>query len=271
MKTWLLFENCSPIISVASAKLWTSRSLALLMICASLASLPSCGPGIRHVSLSNPTIRANGETEVTREGLTVSVEPITWENASRYPEIVRSFTIRSGRATGTASGAITPLPAFRIRIVNHTGHVVRFTQSIIRLSDNLSRNSQAMTQAELVAWVQGAWREGSVQDPSLESQLLGALGSLQLLSRETELLNGDEWAGYLVFNLGVTSTDDYRRVLGSVSRYTPRLAEVPIEVGDAGQITRTTEFAFAFDRAEYPQSVACPGRGEPSWDICAME
>ncbi|KAA0206861.1 hypothetical protein EDM68_00860 [Candidatus Uhrbacteria bacterium] len=45
------------------------------------------------MSLSNPTIRANGETEVTREGLTVSVEPITWENASRYPEIVRSFTI----------------------------------------------------------------------------------------------------------------------------------------------------------------------------------
>lgn len=42
MKTWLRFENCSPNISNASAKRWTSRSLFLLAICASAAFLSSC-------------------------------------------------------------------------------------------------------------------------------------------------------------------------------------------------------------------------------------
>jgi hypothetical protein len=276
VKTWLRFENCWPNIWSASARPWTSRSLGLLLTCVTLALvvLPSCGPGIRHVSLSHPTLRVQGETEQTRDGLTVSVEPITWENVSQYPEIVRTFTIRSGRATGTTSGAILPLPAFRVRVVNHTGHRIRFTESAFRLESGVpgSRGARLMSHAELAAWVRGGWREPIEMDPTLEGQLQTALQSLEYLTPETDLLDGDPFEGYLVFNVGVASDDDYRRVLSPpFNRYNLRLAEIPIETDDAGRVSRTTEFQFVFERSEYPQAAACRGSSEPSWETCEME
>jgi hypothetical protein len=237
-----------------------------------VASMPGCGPGIRHASLSHPTVHARGEAEITRDGLTFSVRPITWETAATFPQIVRTFNIRTPRGTVPGSGAIAPMPAFAVRITNHTGHVVRFTQSVIQMTDNLSNRYTPMaTSGELAAWAQSAWSDAIAIDPSLSSQITSAVGALQIFSRNTEILNGDEWAGYLVFPLPIASTADYRTFLDGLTALRLRIAEVPVEMGEAGQVTRTTEFEFNFDRAEYPQPVSCRGRGEPSWDICAME
>lgn len=270
-------NNFSPNTSPQFTRSSTPRLALSLAIFASMVSLflaatPGCGPGIRHASLLHPTVHASGETEITRDGLTFSVRPITWETAATFPQIVRTFNIRTPRGVVPGTGAIAPMPAFEVRITNHTGHVVRFTQSIIRLSDNLSRNYAAMPDSgRLLAWAQGAWNDAVAIDPSLSAQIASAVGALQIFSRNTELLNGDEWTGYLVFELPIASTADYRTLLDSITRFTLRIAEVPVEVGEAGEVTRTTEFSFTFDRTEYPQPVSCRGRGEPSWDICAME
>ncbi|MCB9883773.1 MAG: hypothetical protein H6834_18430 [Planctomycetes bacterium] len=276
--TWLLFESFSMNTSPRSARSWTGLWLVSFAISALLMALPGCGPGVRQASLSHPTLRAQGETEQTHDSLTIAVEPITWENASRFPEVYRTFTLETARGQGQARGPIVPLPAFRVTVTNHTGHVVRFTQSIIRLSDDLSRQYQPFgTTGEILAWAQGVNAGTIATYPSFGTQLSSAIGQLRVFSRNVELLNGDSLAYYLVFQLPTETSDPadttagYRSLLESLQRFRLRIAEVPIETDEAGQVSRTTEFAFDFDRATYPQAVSCRGRGEPSWAICRME
>lgn len=234
------------------------------------------------MSLSHPTIRAQGESEITREGptgggLTIAVEPITWENASRFTEIYRTFALETPRGTEQVQGSVIPLPAFRVTVTNHTGHVVRFTQSIIRLSDDLQRQYQPIaTTGELLAWAQGDSAAAIAAYPSFGTQIAAAVGQLRLFSRNVELLNGDSTPYYLVFSLPGSSnpddpTHDYRALLESLRSFRLRIAEVPIGTDEAGQVARTEEFQFDFNRSEYPQAVTCRGSREPSWNTCAME
>lgn len=276
-------NNFSPNTSPQSTRSSMRRSVLSLAIFAStislfVVSMAGCGPGVIHTSISNPSLRAtaDSESEVTHDGLTISVRPITWENGRTFSSIFRTFTGHTARGTVTAGpGPIAPLPAFEVRIVNHTGHVVRFTQSIIRLSDNLSRQYQLMANAgELDAWAQSAWHEALAYDPGIGTQITSAIGSLQLFTRNTELLNGDEWVGYAVFTVPASTDAEYRTLLDSLTRLTLRIAEVPVETDDAGTVSRTTEFTFNFDRSEYAQAVACRGRAPASWDPasrCVME
>jgi len=118
---WPISKSFYKPISSACARSWMTRSLAWLPICAVLVSalLPSCGPRVREASLSHPTLRAQGETEQTHDDLTIAVEPITWENVSRFPEVYRTFTLETPRGQGQARGPIVPLPAFRVTVTNH--------------------------------------------------------------------------------------------------------------------------------------------------------
>jgi hypothetical protein len=251
----------------------------LLLTCVSLALalLPACGPGVRHVSLSHPTLRVQGETEQTHDGLTIAVEPLTYENIARYPDVYRTFTLQTARGTAEARGPILPLPSFRITVTNHTGHVMRFTQSVIRLNDSLQNQFEVIpTTGELAAWEQQLNAGTISMYPSFGTQLSDAVGQLRIFSRNVELLNGDSTTYYLVFRLPLEgdaedASRSYRALLERITRFSLRIAEVPVEIGEAGQVARTTEFQFDFDRAEYPQSAACRGGGEPSWAICRME
>lgn len=47
--------------------------------------------------------------------------------------------------------------------------------------------------------------------------------------------------------------------MASVKRLTLRLAEVPVELSEAGAVTRTTEFTFHLDRTTASFAVTCPG------------
>ena len=50
-----------------------------------------------------------------------------------------------------------------------------------------------------------------------------AVSGLQLLARSVELLRGDEWSGYLTFNLGTYKPSDYAALMnGTYPRQTAR-------------------------------------------------
>lgn len=266
-------NRCWPLIS-PPLRLWSTRSSALsVAILASIlvpAMSSGCGPGVRHMQLGNPTLRANGEAEQEHDGVRISIEPVTWGNAAQQPDVFRRVPVHTPRGAGTASGPIVPVPAFHVQITNATGHVVRFTQSVIRLTDHMGHQIRVMTAAQIASAAETAWAEPIAQDPSVRTQIVAMLSQMQFLTNESELLNGDVTDFYLVFNLPVPPGEDgYRQFLDSVGgRLTLRIAEVPVEVGEAGQVTRTTEFEFNFDTDVYMESVECPGRGEPSWQLC---
>ncbi len=141
------------------------------------------------------------------------------------------------------------------------------TGAIFRLQDNTGKSYQtfASTQ-ELIAWNQAAVASAGV-DGNTQMQLMqqvhSSVGTLQLLTPNIQLLKGDQWTGYLVFNLGSTR---YADLMNGIERFTLRMAEIPVETDAAGNTTRTTEFTFVVDKTMTQLDVTCPGTvKEPSW------
>lgn len=257
---------------------------AATMLCA--ATLTDCVSTPRRqveATLVVGALRVHDAPEVTRDGLTVSIQPIHSENYTRFPQAHRRVTwvrnvVRGGQMVaepGSADAAIVPVPCFQVRLANHTGHVLRLTQSVFRMQDNLGRTYQLYAGTpDLLAWNESVWGTALAAAPELSAQVLpqvrSAVGQLQLLNRNTELLNGDEWSGFLAFNVNTSTEAELTAFMSEITRVTVRLAEIPVEVNEAGAPTRTTEFAFAFDRTQVPINVTCPpGTETPSLARCA--
>jgi hypothetical protein len=214
------------------------------------------------------------QPEVTREGITISVTPITHENRLSASQIHRLITYtqtgvnslgQPAQAQAQVDDYVVPLPAFQVRIANHTGHVLRFTQTIFRLQDSRSRNYQLFASTdELAAW--NVQNDGQLaSNAEFMQQERAVIAQVPLLNRNTELLNGDEYSGYLVFNMTPYGGD----LLDQIERMTLRIAEVPVDMNDAGVASRTTEFQFVFDKSTYQQAATCPaGTTQPSWSVC---
>lgn len=243
------------------------------------------------VMLPIPSLRVHDSAEVTTEGITVSITPISSSNVEKHAQIYKRFTFEVevdevdglGNPTGAkvkqnkqVKGSVVPLPAFKVRIANNTGHVVRFTTSIFRLEDNVGQKYQtfASTQ-ELLAWYEAALAS-AIPDAAMQQQIMqqsrGAIGSLQLLNRNVELLKGDEWSGFLIFNLDTGSEAGYNEFMRGIERLNLRLAEIPVEADDAGNVVRTTEFRFAIDKTTIEIAAMCPAEEKnPSWEVCTRK
>lgn len=247
-------------------------ALSTIAAVMSSACFPKPQPPVM-AQLPVPTVKVNGQEEVTSEGIKVTLTPIGVDNVKDFPQIGK--TIAWTKTTPNAAGGpaetqemkttliLLPLPAFQVRIANNTGHVVRLTTAVFRLENNVGKKWQTFSSTEELF----AWNAARLADPNLGPAAMqqgqAAIGGLQLLTRSVELLKGDEWAGYLAFNFGSTSYDE---VMNNTERFTLRLAEIPVDTNDAGQVTKTTEFTFALDKATNQIAVVCPaGTTEPSW------
>lgn len=221
----------------------------------------------RRLPFDLPVLRAREQSRVEHDGVTLDIHPVTLENAAIYPELRPMVTFhpdpRSPAKVETAAVPITPLPIFRVEVANHTGHVVRFTRSMFRLEDDLQRRYQVFgNAAELANWAQ-LWvarhRPDLAADPLAAGALQQAIGSLPLLNRNVELLDGDVWVGWLVFNLNVGDWEaSHLGMLQGVRRLRVRIAEVPVELDPAGEPARTAEFDLHFDRVSSPRGAMCP-------------
>lgn len=264
-----------------SRRFAVARVFALMGAVAATLLTVSCAhrppPTPVTATLPRASLRVHDEPEVTHDGITLAITPVTAENVRRFPQLTRHVTWtetvlgRRGlpmQVTRSFDVGLTPAPSFQVHIVNHTGHVVRFTTSIFRLQDDLSRTYQLFGgAAELTAWVQA--QPNMAARPDIMAQASSAAALVPLMNRNTELLNGDDWSGFLVFNLGVSGYHDGVALLDQVNRWTLRIAEVPVDTNEAGVASRTTEFHFVIDRTLVPVSVTCPaGTAMPTWDVC---
>jgi len=231
------------------------------------------------------TFKPHDDPQMSKDGVTVTVSPITTQNLRNFPQAVLNTTITVqtpehdlfGSPTGKTvpvekqiTFSVIPLPAFQVRIVNNTGHIIRLGTSVFRLEDNVGRKYPTFAGSqEILAWAQV---QAGGLDAAVQSQLLpkesAVIQNLPLLNRSIELLKGDEWTGYMVFNFG-GEPDYYQKLLNSVERLTLRLAEIPVETSESGQVTRTTEFSFVVDKTTDQVDVECPAStSTPSWETC---
>lgn len=259
-----------------------TRGLLLVALTGLIGGCVKPPPPPITVKLPLPTLRAHDAEEITQEGMTISVTPITSVNVRSYPQLHRLMTVQvpqrddAGNVTNTTAQVTTtivPLPAFQVRIANNTGHVVRFTGTVLRLQDNTGRTYQTFgTMAELQAWYTGTLTR-DLKDPMLQAQVMqqsaAAFTGLQLLNRNVELLKGDEWVGYLVFNVATDGKETYDAFINAIERLSVRIAEVPVQTNEAGQVTKVAEFTFALDKTSEEVDAQCPGdTTAPSWQLC---
>ncbi len=246
-----------------------------------LAALPlagGCPKPPMMTTLPAPTFMVHDQAELTQDGMTIAIAPITETSQKRFPQVYKTFDVmvesqdtmgKVVQVPGRVAGAVVPLPAFQVRIANNTGHVVRFTTAVIRLQDNTGKSYPTFaSKDELLSWVDAGVAETG-GSPQLAEQIHGAVNNLQLLGRNIELLKGDEWSGYLAFNLDTPTAGKLRAFMNATERLTLRIAEVPTETDDAGAVTKTTEFTFNLDKTTEDIDAQCPGETtEPSWEVC---
>ncbi len=174
--------------------------------------------------------------------------------------------------------SIVPLPCFKVQVANHTGHVLRFTQVVFRLQSGSGQNYPLFAgTSEIVPWLDNVLNSNPQFGPSVAKQVMpgftSAINGLPLLTRTTQdMLDGDVWNGYLVFNMNISTAKDYNDFLAATERLSLRLAEMPIAYTDAGAVSKTTEFTFVIDKVTAPLRVKCPaGTQEPSVSVCSKE
>ncbi|MCL4223164.1 MAG: hypothetical protein KJZ91_01670 [Myxococcales bacterium] len=259
-----------------------TRRLSLALLAGMLGGCVKPPPPPITAKLPLPSLRVHDAEEITQEGMTISVTPITTVNVRRYPQLHKLITVEvpqrdaAGNVTSTTAQVTTtivPMPAFQVRIANNTGHVVRFTGTVFRLQDNTGRTFQTFgTTAELHAWHAGTLAR-DLKDPAVQAQVMQqaapAFTGLQLLNRNVELLKGDEWVGYLVFNLETDTKESYSAFFNAIERLSVRIAEVPVQTNDAGQVSKVAEFTFIVDKTSEEVDAQCPGDTvTPSWQLC---
>jgi hypothetical protein len=266
--------------------------LALMAVMA----LAACGPPPQPVyaTIPVPTLQVHDQPEVTKDGLTISLHPIMEDTVRSLPQVYKmvAFTVmrhpssifggpdtsKPAQPVQTKSElSIIPLPAFKVSVANHTGHVLKFTQAVFRLETGTGQSYELFSGSnEIGAWLENVFNSQPDLGPQVATQVMpglkDALNALPMLNRNRELLNGDEWSGFLVFNLNLSSANDAKKFVNSIDRLTIRLAEVPVALTDAGQVSKTTEFTFVVDKTTSPLHVKCPpGTKSPSTEICVED
>lgn len=251
---------------------------ALLAACSSTQVFRAESPTATlrtHAQEGQPT----GSFEQTHDGLRIEIRPVVPDTVNEHPALRPSFSFAQATQnaftgqteTTTMNRRVALVPyglTFAIKITNTTGHVLRFSNSIVRLSDQRGRTFSMMgATSELLAWNQPTFAAQVATSPAQQAQLSTSVASIMLFSRSVELLDRDEWSGFLVFS-GVTNNGEYPNFMGSIERLTLRIAEVPIAMNEAGAVARTTEFSFVFDKSSYAQPIECTGSSPSDRSNC---
>ncbi len=279
-----------------SVALSLCRSVALSLVAGSALTgcfAPPQPPILTTINV--PSFKVHDQSEITKDGLTVSIQPVMDDTVRSLSQLYKVATYKTTRPATNLFGqpdptqppvpvegkielSIVPLPCFKVQVANHTGHVLRFTQVVFRLQSGTGQSYPLFAgTSEIEPWLDNVLNSNPQFGPAIAKQVMPefkrAINGLPLLTRTSqELLDGDVWNGYLVFNMNISTAKDYNDFLAATERLSLRLAEMPIAYTDAGAVSKTTEFTFVIDKMTAPLRVKCPaGTQEPSVTVCSKE
>jgi len=226
-----------------------------------------CGPRWTEQTISIPTLRPRTEPTARAGGLEVTVAPITVATMRTTPGVTVRVPIRSGAIVYP----LIPMPAFRVRIVNRSGHVVRLEDAVFRLDAPGSgvRFHPIEEIDGVVSWIRTIYAAELARNPGLAVNLNRGLEQLPLLSRGAVLLDGDDSTFFLVFDLPSQSYADYTALLSAHRELVLRLAEVPVSFDQAGDVTEASDLRFAMDVVGASITLLCAGQ-TVGLDTCAV-
>jgi hypothetical protein len=242
------------------------RSRIALLALAALACV-ACGPSFRITTLAAPSLRPRTEGTARAGGLEVTVTPITPATMRAIP----NASVPVGVPSGVTRYPTLPMPAFQVRIVNRTGHVVRLDDAVFRLDAPASgeRYHALESTSEVIDWARGFYGTTLVKNPMLAAQLGAEISRLPLLNHDAVLLDGDDSTYLLAFQLPMGSPAELEEFLRTRSELVLRLAEVPVAFDQAGAVTTASDLRFSMDAQRVDVRVLCEAN-QNTWQTCVV-
>ena len=194
-------------------------------------------------------IHENSQREIKKDGLTVRIEPITWENYTHFPNVYDavSYTTREGQQ-GWFNYYYVNMPAFELTMTNETGHILMFDRLAMKLQDEFGEVADALTQFDLIDFVDFEHKEDKAQGNFWKAApLKSKIRRLKLVDRNFELVPNITERGYISFNIEKLNAYGYNNYLAARKYLKILLYEIPVKTDSAGTITKTTNFEFLYD------------------------
>jgi len=144
---------------------------------------------------------------------------------------------------------VLDLPAFEVTITNNTGHIIRFSKAVIKLQDDAGEMTDQKMKSDLEAGVGTAYQNWKQQNMLIEdlNPVYQKIKALKVLDRNTELLPNMTEKAYISFVLPFNTMKEYESFLSSKQYLKIMLYEIPVEMNEAGETQKTTNFEFIFD------------------------
>jgi len=236
-----------------------------------------------------PVLQARETPEVTKDGVTITIDPITRENKMQFGEVTRIVSWRepdpgalhpmgtggqvqpSQLQTVVRSGPVVlvPLPSFQVRIANHSRHQLSFARAQFQLQDNLNRRyapilDPVALKGRFIADINGQ-NTYIANDRSLIEPLQNEVQRLPILNSTVSVPPSGTWVGILPIDTPTRDAGEYAAFMNSVQNFILRMEGV----GTANSGPTGTEFAFVIDKGSRAIAVTCPGDvKEPSLEKC---
>jgi hypothetical protein len=217
-----------------------------------------------------------GEAHSSRAQVTINAMPVAFTDIAQHRGLLQKIvweqvdnalsnqarvgsSMRGPAKVRTAIVPVVPLPAFIVRIVNHSGKPLDFGAAQLQLVDDKGKRFQLY--GDLGA-VQGRVQDDIIgQYPMMQQQqkqfeLMGdVIVKLPMLTKKTKLEDGADWEGYLLFKLDTHTPAELDKYLQSVTK-------LSIQLSNVGGDTSPTELSVPIEKASAGLAVTCEG-GKP--------
>jgi hypothetical protein len=194
-----------------------TRFTAVLLVAA------GCGTAATPTAVNIRTLRALTASDVQQAGVVIGVDPITTGNWKQFPQVTAHVAMEvesqttavsvGGATVGAAASQVTlrwddipivPLPAFRLRIGNHSGHALKLDGVRAQLSDG-GKTVEMVPASEVRGAVERdlidqQQRLGRKWAPDTLRHVREAVAFLPLAGASPEIPDGGEWVGYVAFH-----------------------------------------------------------------------
>lgn len=207
-----------------------------------------------------------------KEDIGIKIKSVFGLHVSQYPQLVRSNVyykfsqLEYNKFTGEnyiqgyegdiKNFPLFPLPIFEVSVTNNSDHVLKFSNSVIALEDSAGNTFDALGKSEAKFYLKRALslaltEEGVPIEKINRAVDISDLYSDQMLVRlidnNFKVLPGRTKKGFLAFNYGKFTNQEFREFVFGQERLNVQLFEVPIKVDKAGKTSETTGFSFNFD------------------------
>ncbi len=171
-----------------------------------------------------------------KSGVKFEVNPLDETTLNKFPELRPKIKVTEKGLFGptekevpvyllqesTPEGGV-PYVQARVTVTNRTGHVLRFTGSVIKLMDDMGNVYNALTKQEVIAG----------QSEALHRYMR----RLRYLTPNTEVLPDMTWTGYIAFNMKMEEVAEIFKIA---------IYDLTTKTDAAGNPTEKSRFEFNF-------------------------